>query len=63
MLVQGKEKDPSALQCPTDRNENILNVSIPETELPVKRVPITLDKFRLYLETILILLNTREIAR
>jgi len=68
MSVQDKEKekDPSVLEHQTDRKENTFNASIPQGAMPeklAKRDPITLDRFRLYLETILIILNAREIAR
>jgi len=65
MLVQGKEKDPSVLEHQTDRKENTFKPSIPQGATPekVKRDPITLDRFRLYLESVLIILNAREIAR
>ena len=63
MLVQGKEKDPSALQCQTDHKENSFNPSIPQSTENAKHNPITSDRFRLFLEAVLVLLNAGQIAR
>ena len=66
MQILGIEKDPSVLEHQTDRKGDILSASIPQGVMPeniAKRNPITLDKFRLYLEAVLVLLNAREVVR